>query len=451
MKRRDLLKSVVLIGAGGGMPIGTRLAYGGGPISPSSFVPADTHDLFELYHRRFAEARLRMPQRDPANPADRTEIARVLRRCLGVRDEWVPKIRASVVRQMEAEGLSIEFLEATSWPGTSATALLYRPNTSAGKRVAGPLPLVIVCCGHGKGGKLTPGYQQMARHIARRGAVVLCPDNIGQGEREPMGHSSCVKPFACGLSVQGLIVMETLAWIRWARDLPDIDRSKTAAVGNSGGGTLTVLLAALCPELAAISSSGYPSTFEFIAAKEKKHCHCNILPGIVGELEMWHLLGCFAPRPMFLFQGVWDSLFPTDLFMQAARQTRDVYRKVNAEAAFDGRLLPGEHSWDDRRILEVGKFLARHLSMAEPGSKFDPAEGLLGEDARCIESWPNAALTADALAEQLSGRRVADDMRLWDVYPPRVPSEIPMDNLTTRGETRQIFAQYEAFLARDCY
>ena len=84
--------------------------------------------------------------------------------------------------------------------------------------------------------------------------------------------------------MQGLIVSETLGWLQWLAARKDIDATRLAAVGNSGGGTLTVFLAVLAPELAALSSSGYPSTFEFIARKEKRHCDCNILPGIVGEL-----------------------------------------------------------------------------------------------------------------------------------------------------------------------
>jgi len=155
----------------------------------------------------------------------------------------------------------------------------------------------------------------MARQITRHGVLVLVPDNIGQGEREPMGTAIVSKPFACGLSVQGLIVMETLAWVKWASQHPDVDPQHLAAIGNSGGGTLTVFLAALCPELAVLSSSGYPSTFEFVARKEKRHCYCNILPGILNELEMWQLLGCFAPKPQFPVHGRLRYPLPSGPFL----------------------------------------------------------------------------------------------------------------------------------------
>ena len=434
--RRDILKVAGLAGTG--------CLPGWLANSPAGQSPGgvSTHDLFEDYDRRFAEAKLRRPHRDPARPGDREAIRAAAKACLGIRDEWIPAIHADVVRETPFEGGRIQHLQASSWQGVAASALLYRPNNAT----AGPLPLVIQCCGHGKGGKLAPGYQRMARHVARRGAMVLVPDNLGQGEREPMGHADCVRPFACGLSVQGLIVMETLAWIHWANQQPGTDQRRLAAIGNSGGGTLTLFLAALCPELAVLSSSGYPSTFEYIARKEKKHCHCNILPGILRELEMWHLLGCFAPKPLFIFMGTIDNLFGQDLFHQVAREVRDVYRSLGREEAFQARLFPGEHSWDEERVRALGSYLARQLQLGGPEPKEDVTEPLLGEDGRCYPSWPPGALTTDALGEQLAGKRVADPIQLWDVFPPAIPPGVRLEEVTTRGSTRQIFAQFEAFL-----
>src|SRR5690606_23112897 len=134
-------------------------------------------------------------------------------------------------------------------------------------------------------------------------------------------------PFACGTSVLGLIIMESIGWINWARNDPRIDSSRIGVIGNSGGGMMSMFLGALCPEIKVLSSSGYPTSFEFIARKEKKHCHCNILPGIVGRLEMWHVLGCFAPKPLFIFQGKSDYFFPEDIFYQTARKTMAAYER----------------------------------------------------------------------------------------------------------------------------
>ena len=361
--------------------------------------------------------------------------------CLGIRDQWIPDIKAEAVGNVDFDGGQIQRLRATSWPGTAASALLYIPKSAEADR----LPLVVVCCGHGRGGKLSVTYQRMARHLTRRGAMVLCPDSIGQGEREPMGHRECVAPFVCGLSIQGLIVMETLGWIAWARKQPRVDPHRVAAIGQSGGGTLTVFLAALCPELAALSSSGYPSTFDFIARKEKTHCHCNLLPGIVGRLEMWHLLGCFAPRPMFIFQGNADPLFPEDLFYSTARRVQHVYQQSGAEKALQSRVFSGGHSWEEPRYQAVGDFLAGSLGLTGPTDGEDFEEPLLADAGRCWDSWPTDAFDTDALAQQLSGRQMKGQPSLADVFSP-FPSPPTLANVTPRGPTSQVFAQYEVFL-----
>lgn len=441
LTRRGLLKTLGILGSTALWDRTRHPAAGGETMSPGTLGAA--HDLFEHYERRFAAARLRMPERNPAVPADREAIARVVKDCVGIRDQWIPQIHAEKVRDVAFDGGRIEMLRGTSWPGVIATACLYLPVPSGPR----PLPLVILCCGHGQGGKLADGYQRMARHITRRGAMVLCPDNLGQGERVAMGHGNCIKPFACGLSVQGLIVMETRGWLAWALQEPRVDPHRAAAIGNSGGGTLTVFLAALCPELAALSSSGYPSTFEFVARKEKKHCHCNILPGVVGQVEMWHLLGSFAPRPLFVFQGDGDPLFPPDLFFHTARKIRQVYRAHGAEQAFAARVMPGGHSWDAPRYVAVGAFLAQRLGLKRSLTRENDKEPVLTAADGCLDSWPADALSTDALAEQLTGRRVDDNTKLWDVYPPSIPGDVPLDDIADRGSTRQILAQFEAFLS----
>ncbi|HUT89361.1 MAG TPA: hypothetical protein VMY37_07685 [Thermoguttaceae bacterium] len=404
-------------------------------------------DCFAYYDRRFAEAMAALPRREPWREEDRAEIARVTKQCLGIRDAWRPEIRTETVRVTEHEGFRIEHLRGTSWPGVICTAHLYVPNGAKDGAKDKTLPLVLLCCGHGRGCKLSPGYQAMARHLARCGMLVLVFDNIGQGEREPMGHANPVVPFACGTTVEGLIALEALSWLDWARDDPRVDVDHMAAIGNSGGGKLTILLAALCPELAAISSSGWPSTFEFVARKEKKLCHCTLLPGTVGRIEVWHLLGCFAPRPMLIFQGKLDCLFPEDLFHRVARQVRGCYAEVGAADRFEAVVVPGEHSWDDKRRELLGRWLSIVFELG-PAPALPEKEDLLAIDDGCLDGWPDDAVDVDTLARRLTGVDAPSELKLWDVFRPPVDLA-NVEQVTPRGDTRQILAQFEAFLKAD--
>ena len=76
----------------------------------------------------------------------------------------------------------------------------------------------------------------MAEYLASSGIAALVPDNIGQGERHFMGHYSAPGVFECGLTVQGLIVMETIGWLNWIRKQRNFNIEKIAVCGNSGEG-----------------------------------------------------------------------------------------------------------------------------------------------------------------------------------------------------------------------
>ncbi len=395
-------------------------------------------EAFDMYERRFARAVADRSARDPIG--DRAALRCLLKQCLGIRDEWMPEISAEPVRVTEHDGFRIEHLRGTSWPGVAVSAYLYIPDDADLR----DNPFILQCCGHGSGGKQNPGYQLMARHLARHGACVLVPDNIGQGEREWMGHREPVAPFYCGTSVQGLVVMEALGWLAWARTNERFDNIRMGAAGNSGGGHLTRNLAALDDRLAALSSSGQASTIAYTAQKERRLCHCALVPGIVNAMEMWQQYGCFAPRPLFLFNGREDHLFPWDLFRQTARKVRAVYVAAGAEAAFRESTPSGGHSWDASRRALLADFFVDALSLPRTAALRDAAdEDLLDEATGSCFQGPPDGITTDELARVLTGVEVPSGLKLRDVFPPEV--EIPGD-VAGHDEIEQVFAQFEAFL-----
>lgn len=402
-------------------------------------IATNTYLAFDQYEKKFSTLMANMPDRRPWMAKEKEEIISIAKDCLGIKQEWIPQIKTETVKIKQQPKFNIHFLKFTSWENTIGTAHLYIPDDIKDKR-----PFVILCCGHEQHGKLSPCYQMMARRLARQGAVVLVPDNIGQGEREPMGHADAVVPFACGLSVQGLIVMETMAWIQWANQQQFIDQSKISAIGNSGGGLLTLFLGALCPDISVIVSSGYPSTFEFIARKEKKHCHCNILPGIVGKLEMWQLYGCIAPKPLFILQGIEDNFFPEDVFYHTARKTATVYEKLGQLNQLRYGTFKGGHMWNEERRIEILRFLCEKLDMLIEQQESEDMDECLSSNETCLPKWPKEALTIDQLAMNISHQVIPQDICLWDVFKPTVDLE-KIDAKSCRSFNQQIFAQFEAF------
>lgn len=410
-------------------------------------APRRERDLplrIERTYRRLMQTCTNRPLRVPGDPAIRTAV----RDALGLDRFPAPSLRVAVGAWREGDGFRRAALTGESWPGVPLAAHLYAPLHDRDDRHVG----ILVACGHGKGGKSNPAYADMAIRLARRGATALVPDNLGQGERlspGPGSHGDAVHPFACGLSVQGLIVAETLAWLDGWRSTGTVQR--TGAVGNSGGGLLTLMLAALDSRLDAVASTGYPSTFEYIARKGKKHCHCNLLPGVCGRVEMGEVYGLFAPRPLLLMQGATDHFFSQDAFHECVRETRAAYRRAGAEDRLDYRVAPGGHAWDVERRAWLADYFARVFDLASAGGDVDCVVDDSSSplpDEPCYAAWPSDAPDLDTLAGRLTGCAPTPGARLWDVYPSVEGIDAPDDTafFLHRGSTAQVLAQWECFM-----
>ena len=392
-----------------------------------------TMNVYDEYEKRFAQARLDRPFRMPVEESVRQTIIEEAKQVLKYDEKLIPQIHD--MTQMSCEKFatySVTQLRYQTWEHFYVSASLYVPNAE------GPHPLVFIFCGHGAQGRLTPGYVYMAHRLARMGFAVMVPDNIGQGDRIMQGHWYSIAPFYSGLTVQGMIVMESVALIRYMQKDPRFDRSRFGSCGNSGGGTLNLFLAALAPELSALSASGYPSEFHYIFEKEKQHCCCNLLPGIMNGPEMWEICSIFAPKPMLLEQGDLDNLFPNE------------YVQMGAQEKFSLELSTAGHSWvvEDRAI--ISRFLCEVLNVPFIDVETDEDEAILKRCKEChVEIGKDTATIAD-VAAQLTGLRMPEDTELSDIYPPMyqgrkvLASEVLEE--TGRGSTMRVLAQMECAL-----
>ena len=405
-----------------------------------------TLQVFEAYDRRFAQAELARPALRPWVEEERAEIIRKVKEVLCFRDELVPRIRVLSETEVPGRGFTIRDFCYETWEHFYGVSSFYCPD---GLEADEKRPLVFICPGHGKYGRRTESYQRMAVRLVRQGACVLLIDNIGQGDRQSFGHWECVVPFACGLTLQGMILMETAAVIRWAMNLPHVDASRMGACGNSGGGTLTCFLSALAPELAVIASSGYPSSFDYVMRKEKKHCCCNLLPHVSAKLEMWQVYGVFAPKPLLLEQGRMDHFFPSDLFYRIVRRVKGVYDMEDSADAFAWFESDVGHSWQNEDRDAITSFLGRALNMPFCESEEAAPEDLRPGDVPSVE-FPEDAIGTDEAAMRISGIRVKPDILLEEIFPPvyegkRIePDEVQEKNV--RSDVMRILAQMEMAL-----
>ena len=409
-----------------------------------------TMDVFDDYERRFAKARLEKEPAKPWIPEDREMILSSVKRMLRYREGMIPQIRRMEEMSRQAyTGYSAIQYRFESWKHMYGAATLYLPE------ITEKLPLVFVCCGHGKNGRLTSGYMAMGHRLASIGIAAMVVDNIGQGDRnrnrgqsKTPDHWMAVAPFACGLTMQGLIVMETVGLIRYMRKDPRFDPARFGACGNSGGGTLTMFLAALAPELSAIASCGYPSETAYLLQKERRHCACNLLIGAANEAEMWEIYSLFAPKPLLLEGGKYDDLIPSDLALRNARKVRNTYLQLDADNCFRFGLTNTKHSWELEDINLISGFMSEILLGVKPEDAADTVTANHLDPLRV--EMPDDMLTTKQLSETLSGINVPEEWELKDVFPPifrgRKIAESELETDVGRGDVMRVFAQYECSL-----
>lgn len=410
----------------------------------------NTTEIFDSYERRFAFARAAKPLTHPWEAEDRTKILDSVKKMLAFREDLIPQIRdvEEISRQAYSGYHSIQYRYRT-WDRFYGASSLYMPDTDE------KVPLVFVCCGHGPVGRLTESYMAMGHRLASLGIAALVMDNIGQGDRNltpetdrTPDHWFSIAPFYCGLTLQGMVVMETLAMIRHMKNDPRFDTTRFGACGNSGGGTLTLFLSALAPELSVVASSGYPSEINYVLTKERRHCACNLLPGSAWGPEMWEIYSTFAPKPLLLEGGMHDILIPMDLAHRNARKVRNTYQQLDAGDNLEFTLTNTGHSWDTADINRISKFLSERLLGKTPE---DMEKHYVADSIEpCRVPMPADMLHTDALAQILTGITMPEDTELCNIFLPTAdgapvdPDALQMD--VGRGDVMRVFAQMECSL-----
>ena len=401
-----------------------------------------TERVFDSYEKRFLRAMAEKALRDPSDEKTREDILREVREMLCYDNIPAPKIKITAESEEKHGGITLRHMQFSSWDHCYGEATLLIPDGN------GPHPALYICPGHGDGGRLYPKYQKMALLLARSGAAVLIADNLGQGSREGFGHDDATLPLTLGITLQGMIVKESNAWIDWLRSLPFIDEGRIGACGNSGGGTITMFLSALCPHLSAIASSGYPSELAYVHRKEKKHCPCNLLKGCAHLADMWEIYSTFAPKPLLLELGKYDHYFPQDIFKRTARKVRGVYEKLSAADKFSSAMTETKHGWYEEDMAVILDFFARQFGFT-PTKDIDPE--LLSDGLRF--TYPPDAATTNDTAIAITGSNFCDILPLEHTFIPTVDGEAVNGEMLARplfdSDPMRILAQMEIALYKE--
>jgi|GEM_PF-52077 len=325
---------------------------------------AQIHELLEK--RKQDVAALKTPE---AVKQRQEKLRALFFEALGDLPEKTP-LNARVVGEEKRDGYRVERVVYESRPGHHVTAALYLPDAK------GPVPGVLVPCGHSANGKAGGTYQQVCHLMAKNGLAVLCYDPVGQGERLQLLNDQGKAAIAGSTTehtmsgIGSLLVGRCLAAYRiwdgfrsmdYLASRPEVDPDRLGCTGNSGGGTLTAYLMALDPRISVAVPSCYITSLDRLFATIGPQDAEQNIPGQVAfGLDHADFAILRAPKPtlfsvgtrdFFDIQGSWDTF----------REVKLIYGRLGYGERMDLFESDEPHGFTSPRRVAATRWLRRWL------------------------------------------------------------------------------------------
>ena len=162
-------------------------------------------------------------------------------------------------------------------------------------------------------------------------------------------ENSC-RPAACAALLFGQTMAGWRAWdamraIDYLSTRQEVDATRIATLGASGGGTTSLLTGAVDDRVKVAVVSAYFNTFRH-SIVSISHCPDNYVPGLVQDMEMSDLAGLVAPRGLFVESGRRDMIFPIAGSEIAAGRAREIYRTFGVPDRMGYAIHEGAHEFN---------------------------------------------------------------------------------------------------------
>jgi len=341
-------------------------------------------------------------------------------------------LNARIVGALDRPDYTIEKLIFESQPGYHCTANVYLP-----KRRSFPLPGVLFTCGHAADGKAARLYHECCLGLVLKGYVVLALDPTGQGERAEYfdpATGEAVVPLCVAhhhyLGRPSWLVGRTLAGYRtWdcvrALDYlvtrPEVERERIAVVGNSGGGIMALLIAAV-DERIRVCAAAHPG-----GSMEQ-----TFLTG--RRLTEADILSLIAPRPCLFIVG--DESGEESGHRQKMDDMLRFYRGLGADPdRCQMELVDGVHNMEQPKRVAAYAWLNRWFDKEEEGATEPPLEPEEPETLRCTETGFTVRDLGGETGQTLNAKR-AEALR-----PPRPAPGSRQEAEAARAEVKSAIAR----------
>jgi len=289
----------------------------------------------------------------------------------GAVHDHVTAVRAAVRKKWRLGPLEVWNLAFQVRSGDVVTANVLRPPGGE------PLPAVLFFCGHYPEGRLHEVYRSRCLELAAAGFVVLTYDPPAQGERvwfsSDDGRSIYNDPvFAhahagvlClrrGDHLLRYFLHEAFCLYHWLSGQPFVDKSRIAVTGNSGGGLMSFVFAALEPTVAACATATFPCSMGAIQASGEPQDAEQTWPGFVAlGYDHAALAAAVCPRPLCLLAAEKD-FFPIAGTRELCDEARRLYALRGEKEKFSLYVEDAKHIYTPGMLRHAAQFFAKHLN-----------------------------------------------------------------------------------------
>ena len=283
-------------------------------------------------------------------------------------------LQARILEKKKFNGYTREKIVFQSRDNLSVFGYLLLP-----EKISSPVPAIVCLPGHGRGSddivgiaengeqrETKSGYERdFALQVVERGYAAFAIEQLAFGcrrdeaaRKKGPGASSC-QPAAGAALLFGQTMIGWRAWdtmraIDYLLSRSEINSSRIATMGISGGGTVSLFSAALDERIKIGVVSGYFNTFRD-SILSLSHCIDNYVPGILNYIEMYDIAGLIAPRGLFVESGERDPIFPIHGSRLAVKKAQAIYSVFGAADKIGHEVFDDEHVFYGKGTFEFIK------------------------------------------------------------------------------------------------
>jgi len=265
-------------------------------------------------------------------------------------------LHARVIRTFEYDEYSIEVVLIETFPGYYLGGNLYLPAVRTG-----PAPAVLIPHGHWKHGRLEnlPSYSVPALgvNLARQGYVAFAYDMVGFNDTRQTPHSFESAAYSLwGFHPMGLQLWNSIRALDYLQSLPEVDGSRIAVTGASGGGSQTIFLTAVDDRIKV------SAPVNMVSAEMQGGDPCEEAPNLRLGTSNVEIAASAAPRPMLVVSSTHDWTRHTPVEEYPA--IRKIYELYGRAQDVENVHIDAEHNYNRQSREAVYRFLAVHMQRA---------------------------------------------------------------------------------------